>query len=79
MTPALCPDCLRAGIIATADGPTCRHVPKPDAAWFPDWWTTAPEDKRTEYIERMCSQDNNRDVSNTQRLIGSVSQGVLQL
>jgi hypothetical protein len=38
-TPAYCPHCRDAGVIATVNGPTCTHHKHgTGVAWFPSWW-----------------------------------------
>lgn len=39
LLPALCPACFALRIIATKEGPTCRHVARgTGASWFPKNW-----------------------------------------
>lgn len=50
MTPTLCPLCLAANRIATANGPTCEHQPASGADWFPDGWATMGETARLAWL-----------------------------
>ena len=48
--PALCPQCLAAGIVAEPSGPTCAHNLPAGADWWPAGWATMPEPERIDWL-----------------------------
>ncbi len=52
----LCPQCRAEGVIATVNGPTCKHQEKTGAQWWPDGWATMPEQDRLEWLLKTRTQ-----------------------
>jgi len=48
--PALCPECLRKNVVATATGPTCTHNSRA-GNWWPAGWQTMHEPERVRFLE----------------------------
>lgn len=46
-----CPECLKANVVASIDGPTCPHQMNSGLLWFPAWWDSAPESQRLVWLE----------------------------
>lgn len=51
ITAPLCPDCLRANVIATAGGPTCTHHAPTGVKWWPEGWAQMHEPQRLVWLE----------------------------
>lgn len=47
-----CPECANAGVVATVNGPTCKHSSFSGSAWFPHDWAKMTEMERVKWLSK---------------------------